>query len=80
MISKVYIYHLVQVKDSSVETPSLQLVSIVNRFPEVFHDDLPRVPPDREIDFGINLLSDVLLISIPLYRMAPIDLKELKNS
>ncbi|XP_075099111.1 uncharacterized protein LOC142175991 [Nicotiana tabacum] len=51
MISKGYIYHLVRVKDADAQIPTLQSVPIVNEFPEVFPEDLPRVPPDREIDF-----------------------------
>ncbi|WMV50937.1 hypothetical protein MTR67_044322 [Solanum verrucosum] len=48
-------------------------------FPEVFPEDLPGVPPEREIDFGIDLLPDTQPISIPPYRMAPAELKELKE-
>ncbi|WMV18926.1 hypothetical protein MTR67_012311 [Solanum verrucosum] len=33
----------------------------------------------REIDFGIDLLPDTQPISIPPYRMAPTELKELKE-
>ncbi|XP_075088377.1 uncharacterized protein LOC142170378 [Nicotiana tabacum] len=77
-ISKGYIYHLVRVKDTDAEIPTLQSVPIVNEFPEVFPEDLPGVPPDREINFGIDLLPGTKPISIPPYRMAPIDLKELK--
>nr|XP_016491575.1 PREDICTED: uncharacterized protein LOC107811203 [Nicotiana tabacum] len=58
--------------------PTLQSVPIVNEFPEVFPEDLPRVPPDREIDFGIDLLLGTKPISIVPYRMAPAELKELK--
>ncbi|KAH0698841.1 hypothetical protein KY284_013056 [Solanum tuberosum] len=46
---------------------------------EVFPDDLPGVLPEREIDFGIDLLPDTQPISIPPYRMAPAELKELKE-
>nr|XP_009803207.1 PREDICTED: uncharacterized protein LOC104248608 [Nicotiana sylvestris] len=53
-------------------------VPIVNEFLEVFPEDLPRIPPDREIDFGIDLLPGTKPISIPPYRMAPAELKELK--
>lgn len=52
MISKEYIYQLVWVKDSNFETPSHQSIPIVNEFLEVILDDLPGVPPNREIDFG----------------------------
>ncbi|WMV43384.1 hypothetical protein MTR67_036769 [Solanum verrucosum] len=53
--------------------------SVVNEFPEVFPEDLPGVPPEREINFGIDLLPDTQPISIPPYRMAPAELKELKE-
>ncbi|KAH0678989.1 hypothetical protein KY284_020074 [Solanum tuberosum] len=49
------------------------------RVPEVFPDDLPGVPPEREIDFGIDILPDTHPISIPPYKMAPVELKELKE-
>ena len=79
MISKGYLYHLVRVKDSSSESPTLESVPVVSEFPEVFPEDLPGVPPEREIDFGIDLLPDTQPISIPPYRMAPTELKELKE-
>ena len=58
MISKVYLYHLVRFMDSSLETPTLELVPVVCEFPGVFPEDLPGVPPERKIDFGINLLPN----------------------
>ena len=79
MISKGYIYHLVWDKDSILETPTLESVSIVCEFPEVFPKDLLGVPPEREIDFGIDLLPDTQPISIPPYRMAPAELKKWKE-
>ena len=44
----------------------------------MFPDDLPGLPPEREIDFPIDLISDTTPISLPPYRMAPAELKELK--
>ncbi|PBO41484.1 hypothetical protein CKX42_26525, partial [Escherichia coli] len=76
LVSKGCIYHLVRVHDSSVEIPYFQSVPIVREFPEVFPDDLPKVPPEREIDFGIDIIPDTRPISIPPYRMAPAELKE----
>ena len=49
LVSKGCVYHLIRVHDSSVEIPPFQAVPIVREFPEVFPDDLPRIPPEREI-------------------------------
>ncbi|WMV50989.1 hypothetical protein MTR67_044374 [Solanum verrucosum] len=61
------------------ETLTPESVSVVNEFSEVFPDDLSSIPPKREIDFGIDLLSDTQPISIPPYYMALTKLKELKE-
>ena len=47
-------------------------------FLEVIPGDMPKVPLKWKIDFNNDLLSDTLPISIPPYRMAPAELKELK--
>ncbi|XP_049395431.1 uncharacterized protein LOC125859676 [Solanum stenotomum] len=54
-------------------------IPIVKEFPEVFSDDIPGVPHEREIDFSINIIPDTRPIFIPPYRMAPAELKELKE-
>ncbi|WMV08788.1 hypothetical protein MTR67_002173 [Solanum verrucosum] len=61
------------------ETPTLELVPIFNELSEVFPDDLPGVLPEREIDFGIDLLPDTQHISTLPYHMALEELKELKE-
>ncbi|XP_060210488.1 uncharacterized protein LOC132637416 [Lycium barbarum] len=81
MISKGYIKHLIRVRDADAQILTLQSVLVVSEFLEVFPDDLPGFPPDREIDFGIDLFPGTKPISIPLYRMAPAELKvQLKDS
>ncbi|WMV13700.1 hypothetical protein MTR67_007085 [Solanum verrucosum] len=45
---------------------------------EVFPTDLTSMPPDRDIDFCIDLETGTRLISIPAYCMAPVELRELK--
>ncbi|XP_070057347.1 uncharacterized protein [Nicotiana tomentosiformis] len=69
MINKGCIYHLVQVTDTDAEAPTLESVFVVNKFSGVFSDELPRIPPDREIDFGIYVMPDTQPISIPPYIM-----------
>ncbi|XP_070011272.1 uncharacterized protein [Nicotiana sylvestris] len=54
-------------------------VPIVREFSDVFPEDLLGLPPIREIDFNIDLLPDTQPILIPPYRMAPAELRELKQ-
>ena len=51
----------------------------VYKFPNVFPEKLPGLPPDREIEFEVELLPRAAPISKALYRMALIELKELKH-
>ncbi|XP_068328135.1 uncharacterized protein [Pyrus communis] len=53
-------------------------VRVVRHFPDVFPEDLPGLPPDRDMEFTIELLPSTNLISLTLYRMAPAELRELK--
>ena len=48
----------------------------MNEFQDVFPEDLPRIPPEHEIDFGVDLDPNTKPISTPQYRM---DLAELKE-
>ncbi|KAH0643735.1 hypothetical protein KY290_035193 [Solanum tuberosum] len=66
-------------RDTDKEPMTLQSIPIVNEFPMVFPDDLPGIPPEREIDFSIDLLPDTQPILIPSYRMAHAELRELKE-
>src|SRR5262249_9047371 len=54
-------------------------IEVVRDFPDVFSDDLPGLPPSREIDFCIELIPETSPISITPYRMAPAELAELKK-
>ena len=49
-----------------------------HRISDVFPKDLPSIPPDREIDFQIELAPRTKPIFKAPYRMAPLELKELK--
>ena len=57
----------------------LEDVPVVRVFLDVFPDDLPGLPPELEIDFPIDLVPSTTPISLPPYRMAPVELKELKT-
>ncbi|KAM1000933.1 hypothetical protein ACFX2A_007627 [Malus domestica] len=57
---------------------SVEDVCVVRHFPDVFPDDLPGLPPDRDVKFVIDLFPGTDPISLTPYRMAPAELRELK--
>ncbi|OMO91869.1 reverse transcriptase [Corchorus capsularis] len=71
---------LAYVKDTQIdESVRLEDIPIVKDFPDVFPEDLPGLPPDREIEFEIDLVPGTTPISKAPYRMAPSELRELKE-
>ena len=56
----------------------LEDIPIVRDCPNVFLEDLPSLPPKREVEFIIDLAPGTTLISKAPYRMAPLDIKKLK--
>ncbi|KAL4028439.1 hypothetical protein IC575_011636 [Cucumis melo] len=57
---------------------SLSSEPVVRDYPDVFPEELPGLPPHREIEFAIELEPGTVPISRAPYRMAPAELKELK--
>ena len=70
-----YLTYAIEVRDSGSR---LEDIPIVREFLDVFPEDLPSITPDREIDFQIELAPGTEPISKAPYRMAPLELKELK--
>nr|CAN66348.1 hypothetical protein VITISV_025868 [Vitis vinifera] len=56
----------------------LEDIPIVREYPDVFPEDSPGLPPEREVEFTIDLVPGTGPMSKALYRMAPVELKELK--
>jgi hypothetical protein len=54
-------------------------IRVVRDFPDVFPEELPGMPPNREVEFVIDLLPGTAPISKRPYRMAVEELKELKK-
>ena len=52
---------------------------MVCEFPDIFLEELPGLPPDREVDFAIELILGTTPISRRPYRMTPNELAELKT-
>jgi hypothetical protein len=60
-------------------TVQLEDIPVVCEYPYVFPDDLPGMPPDRDVEFVIELQPGTTPISKRPYRMPPKELVELKN-
>ncbi|XP_071921742.1 uncharacterized protein [Coffea arabica] len=56
----------------------LEDVPVVQEFSDVFPEELKTLPPEREVEFKIDLMPGTAPISKTPYRMAPAELKELK--
>ena len=54
-------------------------IPIVHEYLTVFPEDLMSLPPDREVEFSIDLIPGAALISKAPYRLGPAELKELKT-
>ncbi|GKC24756.1 putative reverse transcriptase domain-containing protein [Tanacetum coccineum] len=48
-------------------------------FPDVFHDDLPGLPLQRQVEFKIDLVPGATPVARAPYRLAPSEMKELSN-
>jgi hypothetical protein len=61
-----------------IESP-IERIPVVRDYPDVFPDELPGMPPDRDIEFAIELQPGTAPISKRPYRMPPAELAELKK-
>jgi hypothetical protein len=67
------------VKVNQLDASQGSEVSVVNEFPDVFPKELPGMPPDRDIEFVIELKHGKAPIYKTPYRMATLELADLKE-
>ena len=70
--------YLSYVIDMVKARPSVSDIPTVSDFLDVFPEELPGLPPQRKIEFSIDVVPGATPASITPYRMAPLELKELK--
>ncbi|GKB37683.1 putative reverse transcriptase domain-containing protein, partial [Tanacetum coccineum] len=75
--------YLAQVTSKKAEDKSeekrLEDVPIVREFPEVFPEDLPGLPPARQVEFQIDLVPGAAPIARAPYRLTPAEMQELST-
>ena len=70
--------YLAYVVETGKEGTILDEIPVIREFPDVLPDDISGLPPEREVEFTIDLIPRTEPISIPPYRMATTELRELK--
>ena len=57
----------------------INVIPVVEEYANVFPDEIPELPPSRDVDFSIDLIPEAGPVSMAPYRMAPAELAELKK-
>ena len=72
-------HFLAYVINTRKEKPAVHEVEVVSEFPDVFPEELPGIPPDREVEFHIDLVPGATPVAKAPYRLAPTEMKELMS-
>ncbi|GJS27768.1 putative reverse transcriptase domain-containing protein [Tanacetum coccineum] len=70
---------IIRVMEKKSNEKRLEDIPVVREFPEVFLEDLPGLPPVRQVEFQINLIPGATLVARAPYRLAPSEMQELSN-
>nr|GEV95368.1 putative reverse transcriptase domain-containing protein [Tanacetum cinerariifolium] len=70
---------IAHVAEKELKEKRLDDVPIIRDFPEVFPDDLPGLPPSRQVEFRIKLVPGAAPVTRAPYRLAPSEMKELSD-
>ncbi|GJV26821.1 putative nucleotidyltransferase, ribonuclease H [Tanacetum coccineum] len=70
---------LAHVIDVSFKKNDINNVPVVNEFKDVFPEDFPGIPPDRQVEFRIDLTPGATPIAKTPYRLSPSEMKELMS-
>nr|GEV63723.1 putative reverse transcriptase domain-containing protein [Tanacetum cinerariifolium] len=68
-----------QVMEKKSDEKRLENIPVVKEFPDVFLEELPGLPPVRQVEFQIDLISEAAPVARAPYRLAPSEIQELSN-
>nr|GEY29885.1 putative reverse transcriptase domain-containing protein [Tanacetum cinerariifolium] len=72
--SQLFVVHVIE---KEPQEKRLEDVPVIQDFPEVFPDNLPGLPPPRQVEFQIDLVPGAAPVTRAPYRLAPSEMKEL---
>ncbi|GJX25593.1 reverse transcriptase domain-containing protein [Tanacetum coccineum] len=70
---------IIQVMEKKADEKRLEDISVVKEFPDVFPENLPGIPPVRQVEFQIDLIPGAAPIARTPYRLSPSEMQELSN-
>ncbi|GJV79824.1 reverse transcriptase domain-containing protein [Tanacetum coccineum] len=70
---------IIQVMEKKSDEKRLEDIPVVKEFLDVFHEDLPGLPPVRQVEFQIDLIPGATPVARTPYRLAPSEMQELSN-
>ncbi|GJX38943.1 hypothetical protein Tco_0252246 [Tanacetum coccineum] len=70
---------IIRVMEKKADEKRLEDISVVKEFSDVFPEDLPGIPPIRQVEFQIDLIPGAAPIARTPYRLAPSEMQELSN-
>ncbi|GJZ59832.1 putative reverse transcriptase domain-containing protein [Tanacetum coccineum] len=70
-------YKMMKERDRNPRERRLKLLPVVRDFQKVFPEDLPGLPPTRQVEFHIELIPGAAPVARAPYRLAPAEMKEL---
>ncbi|KAJ0451777.1 putative nucleotidyltransferase, Ribonuclease H [Helianthus annuus] len=76
---KAFLANIIVAEKEKKKKAEVKDVPVVREFPQVFPDDLPGLPPSRDIDFRIDLIPGANPVAKAPYRLAPSEMRELSN-
>ncbi|GKB24260.1 reverse transcriptase domain-containing protein, partial [Tanacetum coccineum] len=70
---------IAQVMEKKSDEKRLEDIPVVREFPDVFPENLPGLPPVRQVEFQIDLIPGAVPVARAPYRLAPSEMQELSN-
>nr|GFA04492.1 putative reverse transcriptase domain-containing protein [Tanacetum cinerariifolium] len=70
---------IAQVMEKKSDEKPLENIHVVREFPDIFPEELPGLPPVRQVEFQIDLIPIAAPIARAPYRLAPSEMQELSN-
>ncbi|GKG40406.1 hypothetical protein Tco_0467183, partial [Tanacetum coccineum] len=76
-VSRLKVVSCMKVIEKEPAERRLEDVPVICEFPDVFPEDLPGLPPSRQVEFVIELVPGAASVARAPYRLAPSEMKEL---